>query len=452
MIRLLNVGLLIVILAESLVGALLIARRSAAPQSPAARLEVIDALTAADLQRIADRCSSADDWVVQGDAMLAYGFLPESEACYRQAAELSPADAEITYQWAFSLSRFGKSQESTDQFRKALELGYPEPASCFYFIGRNYLREENAVEARNAFTQAGDLAAARYELARLDLREGRVESAASILDELLNEHSGCLQLCQTRARAATLLGQSSDVAKHLEAAEHSVYLLPTPFNEQHDRVSATRPRYGLIKRQEACREMVDADDLLRSAAVFSECLDVAWWSEGAMQLAQIESRLNQPHLAERWVGEAIQRDGPSPHTLMLLAHLRLMSGQRETCIELLHRAEWMGSASQLEGVHENLASIYQEDGDERASLRHAALASHSRGVSLLRLNDLPPAKHAFEEATARLPEHAASWFYLGETLRRLKDVAAAKEAYQRCLEIDPEHGPALRRLSQLSES
>ncbi|MBC8001709.1 MAG: tetratricopeptide repeat protein [Opitutaceae bacterium] len=61
-------------------------------------------------------------------------------------------------------------------------------------------------------------------------------------------------------------------------------------------------------------------------------------------------------------------------------------------------------------------------------------------------NDLASAATRFEEASSVLPDHAHTWFYLGEIRRLQGDKPAAEAAYRRCLAVNPDHGRALQAI------
>ena len=114
----------------------------------------------------------------------AAGCFRECEACHRVACELAPRDATFARQWGFALERLARLDEATAQYRRAIELGHPDPDGCSYLIARNLLRADKPAEARAVFAGGKALAANRYELARLHLRAGETAEAAVLLDGL----------------------------------------------------------------------------------------------------------------------------------------------------------------------------------------------------------------------------------------------------------------------------
>ena len=226
-------GLLVLLITIELVAAgLLVAsrRRPSAPPLPA--VELFDRVTAAELvaQRDAVDAGSSEDWAALAERYLAHGFYAEAEACHRRACELAPRDARLRGLWAFCLSHMGRLEEGNRQYHGALEAGHPQAARLHYFIGRNHLRLEDASAARTAFERAGDLPAARYELAKLALAENRAADAARMLQPLQETHPGAFAAHWLRARAERTLGNHQDAERFERLAGHSNERLPTPFD------------------------------------------------------------------------------------------------------------------------------------------------------------------------------------------------------------------------------
>src|SRR5262249_5702118 len=82
---------------ELLLGLALVAWRATQPRPPGADLATLDPITAGQLDDLARRCRTTEDWVRLGDAYIGYGFFRESEACCRQVAAWEPHNAEYAY-------------------------------------------------------------------------------------------------------------------------------------------------------------------------------------------------------------------------------------------------------------------------------------------------------------------------------------------------------------------
>ncbi|WP_298859563.1 hypothetical protein, partial [uncultured Gimesia sp.] len=75
------------------------------PVLPAA--EFVDPLTMSDFQELAKQAEagSSKEWITLGQAFLGQGFYTYAEICYRQAAEIDPADKVAQASYAFCLER-----------------------------------------------------------------------------------------------------------------------------------------------------------------------------------------------------------------------------------------------------------------------------------------------------------------------------------------------------------
>lgn len=443
-----SLWLTIIILAELGVGGWLIARRLGRPSCPRPLLESIEPVEARELSTHSRQCRTAGDWSEHAAWLLACGFAAESEACYRQAAAMAPADAGIRYDWALVLIPMGLTAELSEQLQQAVQLGVEDPGRCWYLIGRNHLQAGETEQARAAF-QRDSSAASQYELARLSLRAGDAADAISRLDGILSARPGCVRPSLLRARAWEMLGRPDRAARDWAAAEQADGRLPTPWDAQRQRLAAVRRKFGVPRRRAACEQLLADGKTQQAAAGLRQALQ-AWWSPAAaLQLADVELQLGRPRKAERLLQQALQRDGPSTDVLTRLGQVLLRSGDLKRAEQVLQRAARMAAPSQLHDTHDLLAQLYRQLGDEMKARWHAALRQHARGARSLRKGELPTAELAFAEAVRRAPQHAPSWYGLGEARRRQQDQAAAREAYRQCLEIDSEHGRARMRLKEM---
>jgi tetratricopeptide (TPR) repeat protein len=129
--------LVVVIAGELVVGAELFSRQRSCPTPPLGELSYVDPMAAEQIRELVQKCRSPDDWARLGEVYQAYGYFPESEACYRLAGEGAPARADLAYHWGFALERIGQLAEANREYERAIELGHPQPGDCWYYIGRN---------------------------------------------------------------------------------------------------------------------------------------------------------------------------------------------------------------------------------------------------------------------------------------------------------------------------
>src|SRR5207247_1068872 len=136
----------------------------------------------------------------------------------------------------FALERLALLDEANAQYRRAIDLRTADPDACRYFIARNLLRAEKPHDARKVFTEGKALAANRYELARLDLRDGRIAEAAALLRELLTVRANALQLHLLGYRLELDRGNKRQAFVHADRARYATEKLLNPFDEEAERI------------------------------------------------------------------------------------------------------------------------------------------------------------------------------------------------------------------------
>lgn len=180
--------LLAAIVLEAAVGAAFLRRRLAEPAPPVPDLAAVDTVAAQDIRALIRQCRSPDQWARLGEVYLAVGFFPEAEACLGQAGQLDPASADLAFKHGFALERIGKLEDANDKYQQAVALNHPRPEHCWYYVAKNHLRMEQERAAATAFQKAGKLPGARYELAVIDARAGRLDQAETQARRLAEEH------------------------------------------------------------------------------------------------------------------------------------------------------------------------------------------------------------------------------------------------------------------------
>jgi tetratricopeptide (TPR) repeat protein len=439
----------VVLLVELILGGVLVYRRLQMAPPPLPDLSALDSVTAAELRDLADQCRSSEDWRHLAAVYQAVGFFPEAEACYRQAAVLRGDDAWIAFEWAFCLSRLGRTSAAIEQYQRALKLGHSQPANCWYFIGQNCLREEKANDAASVFAQAPDLAAAGYERAKLHYRAGESQEARALLDKVLADHPLTTAPNYLRGRIETALKNPRAAAAFRDRAERGGLRLPSPFDEEWERVSTLRQQIGLAGRATRCRDLMQAGEFPQAADCLRELLRLHWEASSADQLADIEIRARRPAEAVRLLEEVLEREGPSLHYLWRLADAYEEMGQLDKAVPLWERAIRLTSPQYVKDVYFKLGSAYAQTGQIDKAKQSIAAFHHARGVEAFWQGDTALAQAELAKALEQSPDNAAAWFYLGECRRLEGNPAKAREAYERCLKISPEHGRAHDGLSQL---
>jgi type IV pilus assembly protein PilF len=158
----------------------------------------------------------------------AFGKTREAEAEYRKALEVRPTYSEAHNNLGQLLARTGRYQEAIKEFDEALgSTFYAEPwvarlnkGLALYHMGK---QEEGLSELRRCLAISPRYCAARRELGRLFLSEGKVKEAVEELgtyardcDQAVDAHQ---QLGQARMKVGDLAGAKASFERCLELAK-----------------------------------------------------------------------------------------------------------------------------------------------------------------------------------------------------------------------------------------
>ena len=446
-----EVILILVILVEIAAGGFLLLRSESHITAPLPALSETDPATGRELTALAGQCSTAEDWRLLADKYMATGFLPEAEACLRQAHHMQPEDPQTLFARAFCLSRVGRIRESLDGFQRALELGFERPEDCWFFIGRNYLRQDDPDKALQAFSQAAEFSPIQLEIARLHFRRGEAEQAEQYLTKVLRTHPHAIQPNALGFQIARDKGNRSKAGYFSDQMEFASDPLEHPFAHQWQRLDRVRnglpPERLYSKAQAAGERQPDT-----TAATLQQAMENRWEPRLGDLMAFIEIRRGRPEEAVGWMQKVVQEAGPSTSNLWHLGEALQQAGKTEAAQKAWLRADAMASLEDRVGLLHKLAKSYEGPALTSDYMRYQAAFKHNYGVGLYW-------KRKWNEAIGHLrfaAEHgsspAHSWYYLGEAFRALGDPEKARKAYLECLERDPEHGRAHARLDRLGNT
>ena len=435
---------------ELLAGGIAVGLKLGAPRPPLWNGEYTDGITEGDVRRLAAEVRSPEDWRKLGEVYMAMGFFRESEACHRIAAERDADSAETVHQWAQALERLGYLDEANAAYLRVSKLDPSRSATCAYFIGRNKLRKEDVAAARQAFSEAGDLPAARYALARLLVGEGRRDEAAALLESLTREFPSAQQpplllhriaLEEKRPAAASAAADRQDAAKEL---------LPNPIAAEFQRLRQVHEQIGLRRRWQEARQLIDDGNEAAGEQVLRGILAERFDAYPADWLAEILFQRGQMDAAADIQSEIIERLGPAVEFLERLGDTQDALGEKEEARATWLRATQLSFGPPLRDVHGKLAESLAAAGQEQLANQQLALAAQAAGIGELRAGNVASAEVALREAVRLDPQLAHGWYYLGEAARQRGDTEAARAAYERCLAIQPHHGRAADRQDLLA--
>lgn len=416
--------------------------------------------TVRDIEAVETRRASGtpDDWFELGETYRTFGFFPEAEYCYRKSDSLVPSRPVVLYCIAVTLDLLGRTAEATAGYRKVLQLLEDNEGIvtkpydptvlgqyCWLRIGEDKLREENPVEAEKALLNASLLPKARLLLARMYYRSGRADEASQLMDEMVEQFPGFMDFAQMKSWAEAELGRI-DNARAFDNLALRNDKRPPLWDLTYPEVRERRDKFGSLRwynlSQQAAAKGLDKEaHELAQRAVTS-----MWTEEYAQQLAALDLKGNSSKRAIELLKQSLFHTGGNAAGFVLLGEARLQSGDIAKALESWQFADQFEPDS---SQRSRMAVGYQKLGDAAEARRQTGLGHYQAGKTLWLKNDLAPAAARFEEASRVLPDHAHTWFYLGEIRRLQGDKLGAETAYRRCLVINPNHGRALRAVGLL---
>ncbi|MCI0458410.1 MAG: tetratricopeptide repeat protein [Gemmataceae bacterium] len=442
--------LLTVIAAELAAGGYLVARLRR-PTPPIPDLAAVDLATAEEIRGLAADCRTAEQWAGLGEVYLATGFFPEAEACLSQASALDRASADLAFKHGFALERLGKAEEANARYEAAAGLNHPRAADCWYYIGKNHLRLERDGPAAAAFERAGNLPGARYELALLNARSGRVAEAEAEARRLADEFPNAYPPVSLRYRLALARADRPAADALADLFTRRRRPLPTPFDSEHSWVTGVRKRVGRDRLFAEARQEVLAGRLAEAEAKLRSAQAAGWDPAIADKLAEVVFVRGRPKEAGEILAEAVARGRPSWELLWRLGQAHDALGQPARALELWERAAVVATGPGAQGLWDDLATRYDKAGEREKARAFHARAHMAAGSDELDAGRLGAAVEALSRAVKESPRLAQAWYLLGEVHRLNGRSADARSAYEQCLRVDPDHGRARRALTLLGE-
>jgi tetratricopeptide (TPR) repeat protein len=429
---------------ELAVGGWLVVRRLNEPAPPLPDLIAVDALAARDIRALATDChGAAPEWAKLGEALLATGFFPEAERCFGHALRLDKQDADMAFKHGFALERLGRLKEANESYEAAIALNHPRRNECWYYIGKNHLREEQEEAAAVAFLRAGGIPGARYELALLAVRAGRLDEADAEAKRLAGEHPAAYPPVSLRYRLALARGDADRAAALADLFGHKPAPLPTPYDKEVDWVMGAANRVGRNRLFGEAGRQMRAGQLPETEANLRQALAAGWTPEIADKLAETVFQRGRPREAVEMLADAVARDRPSFELLWRLGQAYEAVGQQGAALAAWQRAAQVATGPRALGLWEDLAARFQRSGDNDKAKSARARARLAAGWEALDAGRFAAAIQAFEQAANDEPL-APAWHGLGEAARLLGRVDQARSAYEHCLTLDPGHGGASR--------
>ena len=370
-------------------------------------------------QAVSSTPKSDEAWGKLGQALHAAEFLPEAQACYRQAAALDPRSPRWPHLLGV-LELAGDYESGLRHLQRAVELGGAKSGASRLRLSQALLEcgrnDEALVHLNLLLAQEPQSQSANLALARASVSGNQLEKAAAILEGIPNREATLL-LAQIRQRQ----GNVTESAR-------LVRLAPT----LQDTSQTSDPFLNEVLSLRA-----DA----RSLADHANALLVQ----------------RKPAEAEAIITRLLQNYPAEPEGLLLLGRLRY---QQQRCAEAeeVFRRHLAAQPQSLNGLLQlALAQFCQQRWSEASSsLKQAvalkpdsAPAHYNLGYALLRTGDAEGGIAALREAVRCDPGDARSRLALADALRRRGDMTGAREQLERVLAVNPNQPAARQMLDQL---
>ena len=409
-----------------------------------------------ELAAVAARAADGDaaDWRLLGESLIGQGMYAHAEPVLRRAIALDPREHAARFALAFVLERTGRLTDGIAEYRAFLDMPDPpreaidrQPFAMFA-IGRTHLRAGEVMAAEVAFRENRGFPPADFQLARILYFSGRHAEAAATIDRLLPQLPLALELHHLRERVMEALGRPDDAFAAAAMEERSASLVETSFNSAY--VGPFTVRHGLPRLFQEYQRLEKVGDAAGMDALLTTAESLLGSRRVPQQLTVLPLQAERG-LARRMPDVAIAAaaamreagDG-SALPLLLEARARDQRGEQEAALALRLRAVEFEPTAQL---HLELAEAFDRMGDAAAGKRHRALHHFHAGLDIYRRNQLPAALERLRMAADLQPDHAATWFHIGEIEYHLGSTEAADAAWRTALECRPGYGRAAEFLA-----
>lgn len=422
---------------------------------PKVSLSALEPETAAairDLEAKTD-VTKADDWLDLAAVYRAFALLPAADYCYRGAGRIRKLSPNEQLAWGVTLSRLGQTAEARNILEEVRERDASLGFACAALLAGDRLREEDVEDAERYLAELKHDLPSSIALCRLWIREGKPERALERLQPLIGEAAGELRIHQMASWALRDLGNVAQAEWHRQFGAYCRDGTPRSDFSQIEDV-AVRVRFGSEAKRARAQELLTQGPPGKVVEILLAVYRATGDHTAALQAAQLEFDAGRLDEASAILQEANRLVGPSAESQRLLGQIALTRGDATSAVEAWKRGlELRANRDRLTNVAllRGLMTQSMESGDEGETARYGGLISFELAKFSLEQGDLQNAYQHFSAASRQMPDHAPSWYYLGELFRRSGEIEQAIEAYRLCLRADPNHGRALHVLRLIEE-
>lgn len=453
-----NLLLCLLIAAEIIGGSIYLFRKESEPSPPLPDLGKLDEETRQALlelrKKVTDGTSSG--WRNLGEGFLGSGYYAAAESCFQKAVRLNPEDLRSAYNLGFTLERTGYTERAIPVLSRIAESPDADAElvwTCWYQVGRCFLRQEDVASAERAFRKIPEFAPAVYQICKLLLREGRFEEAIPLVQEQMDAYPNDVKFLQLLYRAARDRGDEALALELRDREDRSEYLVELEYGLKF--LGSMNARFGLGSRLGRAMALKDAGTPEEQSAALLGALSIIrenqFWNYRSvyLALAELYVETGRPEKAIEIIEETRKFSQDGPELLLLEGRAFLAVQRADEAVTVLKRAMRMKPSVE---VIDLLLPLVSDSADNR-DLRGEKL--FRLGFSEYSRNNISDALAYLEAAVELSPQNVKYLYYLADCKRLSGQIQEAGTMFAECLKLSPDHGRAGSRLSwvqrQLSE-
>lgn len=436
--------LVALIAVELAVGGSFCWQHAARAEPPLPDLSKLDPETADALRLLRDRARSnnPDDWRELAEGYLGNGCYSAAEQCFQRATQLNPTDQQAAYGRGFCLERTGQTTAAISVLKEVAASADPDlTRTCWYQIGRCYLREEKLSDAESAFRQSLDFRPAVYQLCKLFVRTERSIEAIPLIREQLESLPNDLKFLQLMAKAAHETGDKAAVAEMRDREDRGESITELEYGLRF--IGMFSAKLGLGSRLARALRLKESGTANQQASALRGALSLIrennLWNYRSVYIAMAETQLALGNHAEAQalIAEVRQHSQDGPELLDLEGLMLYDQGQPAAAREVWQRAFRMKPSVEL---CEQLTAVCSDDLEQQ---HYRAEGLFLMGADHFRRNRVAEALPYFQQAAEQKPGSDKILFYLADAQRVLGNIDAAETTFAKVLEINPDHGRAV---------
>lgn len=444
-----------VIMIEASVGTFMCWRQTQRWEPPVVNLGKLDDETAEAIEslRIEARVGNFAKWRELGEAYLGSGYYTAAEECFGIASLQNPDDLRSKYSQGFCLERTGQTTQAIPVLKAVAEADSADADlvwTCWYQIGRCYLREENPAEAELAFRKSIDFSPAVYQLSKLLIRSNKAAEALPLIDEQLELFPNDIKFLQLKGKAAASLGDSRTVFEMRDREDRAEYLVEMEYGGKF--IGALSSRFGLGSRLSRALTLKSDGSPEQQRSVLNSALEIIrkhhFWNYRSVfvAMAELQTEIGNLDEAASLIEEVRKFSADGPELLKLEGQALIAKGSTEEAAIVLTRARRLNPTVDI------LKELKAVTSASESRIRLQAEEIFRLGLAEFSRNHVENSLPYFEEATQLDPNHAQYFFYLGDAQRLLGNRMASTAAFTECLRINPEHGRAIQHREMLAQT